>query len=133
MRMTTASEYALLALLYIARHDTKGYISLSNITEDQELPFKYMEHLMHALCMAKIVLSSRGQRGGYKLARRPEKISLAQVIRLLDGPLAPVPSVSVYFYKPTIIEREKKLTKLMREIRNYISSRLENTTLKDLV
>lgn len=133
MRLTTASEYALLALLYMARHYAKGYTSLSKIAKDQKLPFKYMERLMHTLCRAQIILSLKGQRGGYKLAHRPEKVSVAQIIRLLDGQLASVSSVSVHFYKPTITEREKKLTKLLREIRNYVSSRLENTTLKDLI
>lgn len=132
MRLTTSSKYALLALLYLARHEKEDYISLSKITKDQKLPFKYLEHLMHVLCMAKIVVSLKGQHGGYKLARPASKISIAEVIRLLDGPLAPIESASVYFYKPTVIEKEKKLSKLMKDIRDFISGKLEKTTLKDL-
>jgi Rrf2 family protein len=134
MRLTTHSEYALLALLYLSRHSANGeLIPLSRITEEQKLPFKYMEHIMHTMLRAGLVSSSKGQKGGYKLARKPGQITVAQVIRLFDGPLAPVDSVSVHFYKPTIIEKEKKLTKLMKEIRDYISVKLEKTTLKDLV
>jgi hypothetical protein len=50
----------------------------------------------------------------------------------MDGPLAPIGSVSRYFYKPTVIDKEKKLIKIMKNIRDYISSKLESTTLKDI-
>ena len=133
MRLTTSSEYALSALLYIARRPDKGYIPLYRITEAQKLPFKYLERIMHVMCRAEIVSSLKGQHGGYKLARPTNRISVAQIIRLLDGALAPVKSVSVHFYKPTVIEKEKKLTKLMRDIRDHISDKLEKTTLEDLV
>jgi len=133
MKLTTSSEYALLALLYIARHADKGYIPLSKIAEKQKLPFKYLEHLMHALCRAEILSSSKGQHGGYQLARPSSRISIAKIIRLFDGPLAPVESVSVHFYKPTIIEKEKKLSEVMKKIRDYISAKLERTTLRDLI
>lgn len=133
MRLTTASEYALLALLHIARKHSKGYVSLSRITEEQKLPFKYMEHLMQTLCRGEILLSAKGKQGGYKLSRAPDKITVAQIIRLLDGPLAPVSSASIHFYKPTIIEKEKRLSRLMKEVRDYISGKLEKTTLKDLM
>jgi len=133
MRLTTASEYALMALLFIARSPGKNYIPLSKIAEEQKLPFKYLEHLMHTLNRADIVISAKGQSGGYKLARSSDKISVAHIIRLFDGPLAPVESVSVHFYKPTVIEKEKKLSRLMKDIRNYIANTLEKTTLEDLV
>lgn len=133
MRLTTASEYALVALLYITRSRKTDYIPLSTITASQRLPFKYMENLMHKLGRAGIVTGSKGQHGGYKLSRPADKITLAEVVRLLDGPLAPVGSVSKYFYKPTAIEKEKKLSKLMKEIRDHIADKLEKTTLKDLV
>lgn len=132
MKLTTSSEYALLALLYIARHADKGFIPLSRIAKDQKLPFKYLEHLMHTMCRAGILTSSKGQRGGYKLVQPSNKISIAQIIRLFDGPLAPIDSVSVHFYKPTIIEKEKKLSGLMKNIRDFISTKLEKTSLKDL-
>ena len=112
MRLTTSSEYALLALLHLARCKSPGYIPLSAITAKEKLPFKYLEHLMRIMSRAKIVVSLKGQHGGYRLARPAGKISIAAIIRLFDGPLAPVESVSVHFYKPTIIEKEKKLSGL---------------------
>ena len=87
---------------------------------------------MRMMTRAGIVRGLQGRHGGYRLARRPEEITIAQVIRLMDGPLAPVDSVSRYFYKPTVIDKEKKLIKIMKDIRDYISSKLESTTLKDI-
>ena len=132
MKITTQSQYSLLVLLYLARSKEDSYIPLSKIAQKQKLSLKYLEHLMQPMCRAGILASAKGQKGGYKLAHKPEKISIAEIIRLFDGPLAPVESVSVYFYKPTVIEREKKLSHLMRGIRNHIAFKLEKTTLKDL-
>ncbi|MBF0484517.1 MAG: Rrf2 family transcriptional regulator [Candidatus Omnitrophica bacterium] len=133
MKLTTQSEYSLLALLYLARHGEDGYIPLTNIAKDQELPFKYLEHLMRTLIRAGIVRGLKGQHGGYQLAHKPEEITIAQIIRLLDGALAPIGSVSRYFYKPSLIEKEKKLSRAMKEIRDYVSAKMEALTLKDLV
>ncbi len=132
MKLTTHSEYGLLALLYISRSKTKGPIPLSEIAEAQELPAKYMEHLMQALCRAGYLVSSRGKCGGYVLGRPADKIALAEIVRLFDGALAPTGSVSRYFYKSTPIEREKKLLNLMRSIRDLIAKKLESTTVADM-
>ena len=132
MKLTTQSEYSLLALLYLARHGKKGHIPLATIAKEQGLPFKYLEQLMHTLIRAGIVRGLKGQHGGYQLALKPEEIPIAKIIRLFDGPLAPISSVSRYFYKPSMIEKEKKLSRVMRDIRDYISTKLEAITLKDM-
>jgi Rrf2 family protein len=133
MKLTTRSEYALLALIYLARRAGEGYIPLSKIAEAQKIPVKYLEQLANVMCHAGYLASAKGNRGGYKLARRPEKTSVAEVIRLFDGALAPDSSVSRYFYRPTPIEREKKMIRLLKDIRDYIAEKLEAQTLKDLV
>jgi len=74
----------------------------------------------------------KGSRGGYKLQKSPDKINLAEIIRLFDGALAPTESVSKYFYAPTPIKKEKELVKVFSGIRNYISDKLEKTTLADM-
>lgn len=132
MKLTTHSEYGLLALLYICRSNGEGYIPLSEIASTQKLPLKYMEHLMQRLCRGGYLLSLRGKCGGYRLARPANRISIAEIIRLFDGPLAPTGSASKYFYKPTPIEKETRLLALMKEIRNFIAKKLEAKTLADI-
>ncbi|TFG58107.1 MAG: Rrf2 family transcriptional regulator, partial [Spirochaetales bacterium] len=78
------------------------------------------------------VSSRQGAEGGYKLAKPPGDIHLAEIIRLMDGPLAPADSVSTYFYQSTPIEKNDKLVAILRDIRNYISDKLEKTSLSDL-
>jgi Rrf2 family cysteine metabolism transcriptional repressor len=133
MKLTTHSEYALLAMIYLARHSHKQYVPLSRIAREQMLPLKYMEHQMHKLCRAGLLLSKKGPDGGYRLAKEPREITIAQIIRLLDGPLAPTESASKYFYKPTPIEKERKALKFMKDLRDYISNTCEKTVLSDLV
>ena len=133
MKLTTHSEYALLAMLNIARSKEKGYIPLSQIAKEQKLPVKYMEHLMRAMCRRGYLASSRGKYGGYRLSKPANKITIAEIIRLFDGALAPTTSVSTYFYKPTPLSKEKKIIKLLQKIRDYISDMLETTTLEDVL
>jgi Rrf2 family cysteine metabolism transcriptional repressor len=132
VKLTRRSEYALLALIHLARAKGEGYVAVAAMAEAQGLPAKFLEQLLMALKRARLVKSQKGPHGGYRLARPAEKISLAEVIRLLDGALAPTESVSTYFYEPTPVEREKRLLRVFKEIRDLISTRLEKTTLADV-
>ena len=132
MKLTTRSEYALLALVYLARHKSDGFVPVENIAAAQDIPPKFLEQLMLALKRAKCLHSQKGQHGGYRLAKPPSKIALAEVIRIFDGALAPVDSVSRYFYEPSPIERERSLLKVFKEIRDYVADKLERTTLADV-
>jgi Rrf2 family protein len=129
MKLTTRSEYGLLALIHLARHYGEGGISVRDIAAEQAIPAQFLEQLMLILKRAGYVRSTRGRSGGFRLARAPETISLAEIIRLFDGALAPTESVSRYFYEPTPVEREPALLGLFRELRNIVSDRLEATTL----
>lgn len=133
MKLTVRSEYALLALVYLARHDRDGYTSVDVIAKAQEIPPKFLEQILLTLKRAKYLHSLRGNKGGYQLAKPAEEVSLAEIIRLFDGALAPTESVSKYFYEPTPIEKEKSLIRVFQGIRDYISEALEKTTLKDLI
>jgi Rrf2 family protein len=132
VKLTRRSEYALLALLHLARAKGEGYVAVAAMAEAQRLPPKFLEQLLMALKRARLVKSRKGPHGGYRLARPAERISLAEVIRLLDGALAPTESVSTYFYEPTPVEREKRLLRVFKELRDLISARLERTTLADV-
>jgi Rrf2 family protein len=132
VKLTRRSEYALLALIHLARAKGEGYVAVAAMAEAQGLPPKFLEQLLMALKRARLVKSRKGPHGGYRLARPAEKISLAEVIRLLDGALAPTDSVSTYFYEPTPVEKEKRLLRVFKEIRDFVSARLEKTTLADV-
>jgi len=133
MKLTSRDEYALLALVYLARHDDDGYVSAETIAQAQNIPLKFLEQILFALKRAKYLRSSKGQHGGYHLAKPADKIALAEIIRLFDGALAPTESVSKYFYESTPIEREKNLLKVFKNIRDYVSEKLEHTTIADVM
>lgn len=132
MKLTVKSEYALLALLFLRRNSGDDYFSVQTIAKAQGIPPKFLEQILLTLKRARYVSSIKGQKGGYKLLKPASKISLAEIIRLFDGALAPTESVSKYFYEPTPIEKEKGLIKIFGEIRNHISEKLENTNLDDI-
>jgi len=132
VRLTTRSEYALLALTYLARNVNRGYLSVDKIAKAQGIPPKFLEQILLSLKRARLVRSAKGQKGGYCLAMAPDKIRLADVIRVLDGALAPTESVSKYFYESTPIEREKALLRVFKDIRDYVSRKLEETSLADV-
>ena len=132
MKLTRRSEYALLALVHLARAEGEGYVAVAAMAEAQRLPPKFLEQLLMTLKRGGLVKSQKGPHGGYRLARPAGKIALAEVIRLLDGALAPTESVSTYFYESTPVEREKRLLRVFKEIRDFVSGKLEKTTLADV-
>jgi len=132
VRLTTRSEYALLALVHLARHVDEGFISVQAISEAQGIPAKFLEHILLALKRAHYVRSLKGQRGGYCLARAADRISLAEVVRLLDGALAATESASKHFKGTTPIERERRLLRVFKDIRDLVADKLERTTIADV-
>lgn len=133
MKLTTKSEYTLLGLIYIARHENKGFVKIEDICSHYDISKKYLEYLLSMLRQNRFIKTRRGASGGYKLAMPAEKISIAQVIRLMDGALAPTLAVSKYFFEHTPLEREKKVMRIFKEIRDYISNKVENLKISDLI
>ena len=132
MKLTTKSEYALLALIHLSRCAPGVYVAVDTIAKAQAIPPKFLEQLMLPLKRAGYVVSVKGQRGGYRLAKPAARISLAAVVRLFDGALAPTESVSKYFYEPTPVEREKGLIRVLRSVRDMIAATLEKTSIADV-
>ncbi len=133
MRLTLRSEYALLALVHLGRRPAGELVSAGDIARAQRIPPRFLEQILLLLKRAGIVRSAKGRGGGFQLARAPGQITLAEVVRLLDGPLAPTESVSRYFRGPTPILREKRLTAFFREIRDLVAERMERATLADML
>jgi Rrf2 family transcriptional regulator, cysteine metabolism repressor len=132
MRLTSRSEYALLALIHLARQKGDGYVPVRVIAEAQAIPPLFLEQILLTLKRSRHVHSLKGQHGGYRLARPANKITLAEIVRLFEGALAPSESASKHFHGSTPIQREKKILRLLRQIRDYISDTLEATTLADV-
>jgi len=132
MKLSTKSEYALLALIDLAHNFGKGLVKIEELSERKKIPRKYLEQILLTLNRAGYLRSKRGADGGYELSKDPNKISVAEIVRLMDGALAPVGSVSKYFYAGTPIEQSTKLVKLFKEIRDQIAKKMENTTIADL-
>lgn len=133
MKLTTKSEYTLLALIYFARNEKKGFIKIEEICLKHSISKKYLENLFVILKQNHFIKAKRGTKGGYKLLKKPSEISIAEIIRLMDGALAPTESVSKYFFSHTPLENEKKIMQVFKEIRDFISNKLEKLKISDLV
>jgi len=133
MKLTTKSEYSLLALIYIARHGGEGFVKVEDICSEYHLSKKYLEQFLFILKQNRYLKAKRGAGGGYQLSKPAEEISIAEIVRLMDGPIAPTESVSEYFFAHTALEREKKITGVFLEIRNYVANKLASVKLSDIV
>jgi Rrf2 family transcriptional regulator, cysteine metabolism repressor len=133
MKLTTKSEYALLALIYIARNAKADFIKIEAICEKYDISKKYLEQIFGLLRSARLIKTKTGANGGYQLAKPAKEISVAAIVRLMDGALAPTGSVSKYYYSETPIHQEKKILKVMKDIRDYIARTLENLSLAELL
>lgn len=136
MRLSKRGEYGIRSMIYLARNSSPGeLIQLKQISSNENIPTKYLEQIMLALRHAGLLHSRLGIGGGYYLAKEPNEINLGQIVRTLDGPLAPVNCVSQMAYEPCDCpdERTCGLRLAMLEVRNSISNVLDNTTLADVV
>lgn len=133
MRLSRKGEYACLAILDLAEHYGEGYVKTADICKRKEIPKSYLEQILLILRRARYVRSARGTEGGHMLVKPPSAINVAEIVRLIDGPLAPVESASEYYYDHTPIEKSSNFLKLLKEIRDYVSHKLEQTTFEDLL
>lgn len=131
MKLSTRGRYTTRALLDLALHQEEGPVLLKDIAQRQQISLQYLEHLITPLIGAGIVVSTRGPRGGVSLAKPPEEIRLSEVIKLLEGSLAPVECVN----NPGICTRsELCVTRdIWSELKKAMNGVLESTTLQDLV
>ncbi|MBN2627851.1 MAG: Rrf2 family transcriptional regulator [Spirochaetales bacterium] len=134
MKLSTKSEYSLLALIYLARHDREEeFVRIQDICDTYDISKKYLEMLFSVLRQNRYIQTKRGAEGGYRLAKNASDISLAEVIRLMDGALAPTESVSRYFYSDTPIRQEEKILAVFEDLRNIIAEKMESIHLSDLI
>jgi Rrf2 family transcriptional regulator, cysteine metabolism repressor len=133
MRLSTRGEYASRAMLELALRFADGPQHIRDISAAQDIPERFLEQILLQLKRAGYLRSRKGPQGGYRLSRPPDKISVAEVIRAMDGPLAPIDCVSVTAHEICPKEEGCVLKGLWKETRDAIASILERTTLADLV
>ncbi|MGC2446363.1 MAG: Rrf2 family transcriptional regulator, partial [Candidatus Sulfotelmatobacter sp.] len=133
MKISQKGLYALQALMMLARHFQQGAIKIREIAYEEALPEKFLELILLELKNARLVESVRGAKGGYRLRRDPSQIPLSEVIRLIDGPLAPFGDADQL---RELIERDlpqRALYQVFLDVRNAAASILDGTTLAELV
>ncbi len=137
MKLSKRGEYALRSLinLGIAAEVRRELVQVSELAEEEQLPVKFLEQIMQALKDAGLVESQRGKYGGYRLAKPAAKITVGSVVRLIDGPLAPIGCVSQSAYEKCTCPDEAHcgLRMLMLDVRNAIAGILDRYTLADVV
>jgi len=137
MKLTKKGEYALRALIDLAIAGLVGrrIVRVSELAEKEKLSVKFLEQVMQQLREAGFVESERGKFGGYRLAKSARQISIGEVVRLIDGPLAPIGCVSQTAYTPCSCPDEAHcgLRMLMLDVRNAITGILDRYTLADVV
>jgi Rrf2 family protein len=132
MKISQKGLYALQAMIMLARHHQQGAIKIREIAREESLPEKFLEIILIELKNARLVESTRGARGGYRLRRAPSDIHLSEVIRLIDGPLAPLGDADQL---RDLIKRDashRALYKVFLAVRNAAARILEGTTLADI-
>lgn len=137
MKLSKRGEYALRSLinLGIAAKVGRRLVRVTELAKAEDLPVKFLEQVMQQLREAGYVDSERGKHGGYRLARPADQISIGTIVRLIDGPLAPIGCVSQSAYEPCNCPDEAHcgLRMLMLDVRNAIANILDRYTLADVV
>lgn len=133
MKISQKGLYALQAMMMLARRYTQGAIKIREIAYEEDLPEKFLELILLELKNARLVESVRGAKGGYALRRPPTEIYLSEIIRLVDGPLAPFGDAEQL---RVLIDKDpahRSLYKVFLDVRNSAARILESTSLADLV
>jgi Rrf2 family protein len=137
VKLSKRGEYALRALIDfgLAQSMGKPLLQVNELASKEDLPVKFLEQILMQLKAAGYLESRRGKHGGYLLARRPEDIQIGQVVRLIDGPLAPIRCVSQVAYERCTCPDEEHcgLRMVMLDVRNAISNILDRFSLADVV
>ena len=132
--LSKKSQYAFKALSYLVEKRENGPILISEISENKNIPLKFLENILLQLKKAEILDSKKGKGGGYFFKQNPENVNLAQIIRLVNGPIAMLPCVSLNFYEKctNCNEEHCALHDVLIEVRDATLTILEKKSLIDL-
>jgi Rrf2 family protein len=133
MKISQKGLYALQAMMMLARHHHQGAIKIRDVAYEEALPEKFLELILLELKNARMVESVRGAKGGYQLRREPADIHLSEIIRLIDGPLAPFGDAEQL---RELIDRDlphRALYQVFLDVRDAAARILDSATLADLI
>jgi len=133
--LSKKTKYGLKALTFIARQEGKKPVQVGEIAKSEQIPQKFLESILLTLRKSGCLGSKKGKHGGYYLIKKPSEIIMADVMRVLEGPIAMVPCVSLNFYEKCDDcpdENKCSVNKLMIQVRDNTLEVLRNTTLEDL-
>ncbi|HEY1270509.1 MAG TPA: Rrf2 family transcriptional regulator [Terriglobales bacterium] len=133
MKVSQKGLYALQAMMMLARHYSQGAIKIRDIAYEENLPEKFLELILLELKNARMVESVRGAKGGYRLRRSPSEIHLSEIIRLIDGPLAPFGDADSLRELIDRDEAHRGLYQVFLQVRDSAARILEGTSLADIV
>jgi Rrf2 family protein len=133
--LSKKTQYAFRALTHLVENYNNGPVLISEISKKKKIPLKFLENILLELKKAGILESKKGKGGGYFLKSHPSKTHVANVIRVVDGPISMLPCVSLYFYErcKNCDERYCGLHDVMEKVRDATLNILEKRTLQDLV
>lgn len=133
--LTQKAKYALRALAVLGEADRRVPLPIHEIADRARAPQKFLESILLELRRHGVLSSTRGKSGGYVMARAPEDVSVADIIRMVDGPLAPIPCASLTAYRPCADCPEPEtcsIRRAMRQVRDATALILDNMTLAEL-
>lgn len=133
--LSKKTQYAFHALIYLAEHVETGPVLISEIAEKKNISIKFLENILLELKNAGLLGSKKGKGGGYYLLKDPKDVMLARIIRLLDGPIALLPCVSLNYYEKceNCDETYCGLHVVMSQVRDATLKILEHKSLKDII
>lgn len=132
--LSQKAKYALRALIMLAEHPDDDLVLIADIAERENLPRKFLEAILVELRKHGLLFAKRGKSGGYRLARPPSEITFGEVIRLIDGHIAPIPCASKHAFKPCADCGDPATCStrwLMIQVRDATAQVLDNRTLAD--
>jgi Rrf2 family protein len=132
--LSMKTQYAFKALMYLAQNDSGEPVLIAEIAEKKNIPLKFLENILLELKKSGILSSKKGKGGGYFFNQPPSDVRLAKVIRLIEGPIALLPCVSLNFYQKckNCDERHCGLSNVLKEVRDATLSILESKTVADI-
>jgi len=133
MQLSMRTDYALRALFTLVEHHGGKPIPINELARRNDIPKRFLEHIMLDLKARGWVSSMAGKRGGYVLARNPARITMGEVVRHFDGYLAPIACVSVTDYKRCSQEPVCRFRRVMLEARNVVARLMDSATLADVM